>query len=69
LDEYRKRIEDDLAELRRYLAPLESGEMHLGERRPGEPWKDVTTERIAFHKVTLATYEAILAALEKNELP
>ena len=68
-NDYRTRIEDDLAQTKRSLAPLESGHMHLGERKPGEPWKDITLDMIAMHKRTIATFEAILAALQRKELP
>jgi hypothetical protein len=68
-EEYRKRIEADIADVRRDLAPLEAGEMRLGSRQGGEPWRDVTGEWIEHHKRTIATYEAILAALAKKELP
>jgi hypothetical protein len=67
-DDYRKRIEADIDEAKRDLAPLESGHMYLGERKGGEPWRDTTQEWIAQHKRTIAKYEAILAALKKGEL-
>jgi hypothetical protein len=43
--------------------------MRLGERRGDGPWLDVTEEWIAHHRHTIGTYEAILAALAKKELP
>jgi hypothetical protein len=68
-DDYRKRIEGDLADVRRDLAPLESGEMTLSSRTGNGPWRDTTPEMIAQHKRTIATFEGILAALKKGELP
>jgi hypothetical protein len=68
-DGYKKRIEADLAGVRRDLAPLEAGEMHLGSRTGDGPWRDVTGEWIAHHKRTIETFEAILAALAKKEIP
>jgi hypothetical protein len=67
-EDYKKRIEADLAEVRRNLAPLESGGMHLGERKTGELWRDTTQQWITHHKRTIAKYEAMLAALNKGEL-
>ena len=63
LDDYQKRTEEELARARKDLAPLISGEKRLGERRGEGPWLDVTEEWIAHHRRTIATYEAILAAL------
>jgi hypothetical protein len=68
-DDYQKRTEAELARARKDLAPLESGEMRLGERRGDGPWRDITEEWIAHHKRTIGTYEAILAALKRKELP
>ena len=67
-DDYQKRFEAELAQARKELAPLISGEKRLGERRGDEPWRDITEEWIAHHKRTIGTYEAILAALKRKEL-
>jgi len=64
--EYIKRIEADLAQIRKDLEPLESGQMQLRERNGSGPWVDKTQEWIQHHKRTIATYEAILAALKKD---
>jgi hypothetical protein len=57
-----------LAEIRKNLAPLESGQMRIGERTGGGPWRDITADWIAQDKRTIGIYEAILAALQKREL-
>jgi len=67
-DDYKKRNESDLAEARRDLTTLESGEMHLGERKSDGPWRDTTQEWIAHHKHTIGTLESILAALKRRGL-
>ena len=67
--EYIKRIETELAQIREDLAPLESGEISLSERKGDGPWRDTTQEMIAFHKRNVETYEAILDALRKSEVP
>ena len=67
-EDYRKRIEADIAEIRGDLALLESGHTRLGKRDGGGPWRDVTQEWIVHHKDTIAKYEAMLAALKKGQL-
>jgi hypothetical protein len=67
-NDYKKRIEANIAEVQRDLAPLESGEMSLAERKNGEAWRDTTQEWIAHHRQTIAQYEAMLAALKRGEL-
>ena len=67
-DEHRKQIEADLAEIRRDLAPLESGHMQIRERTGNEPWRNITASWIAHHKRTIAKYEARLDALKRGEL-
>jgi hypothetical protein len=47
-DDYIREIEQDLAERRRSLEPLKSGQMRLGERRTGtDPWVDTTKREIS----------------------
>ena len=67
-DDYQKRIEAELAQARKDLAPLISGEKRLGERMGEGPWRDITQEWISHHNHTIGTYEAILAALKRGEL-
>jgi hypothetical protein len=67
-DDYRKRYEAELEQIRKDLAPLESGEMRLGTRTGDGPWRDITQVRIADHKRTIAKYEAILTALKNRQL-
>jgi hypothetical protein len=67
-DEYRKRIEAEMAEIRDELVRMESGKCSFATRAPGGEWKDITEARIAEHKRMIAIYEARLAALDKGEL-
>ena len=65
MGDYMRRIEErDLAELRRQLQPLESGEMHLAERKCGATeWTDITQQQIEMLMRSIASYETILAEL------
>jgi hypothetical protein len=65
---YAKGIEQQLADLRKYLTPLEAGEMKLGERHGDGPWRDVTQEAIDREKSAIATYEAILKDVRANRI-
>ena len=67
-DDYRKRIEADIAEARKELAPLESGERRLGERKSDGMWRDTTEEWIRHYRHVIRTFEVRLAALKKGEL-
>jgi len=63
-DDYIREIEQDLAERRRSLEPLKSGQMRLGERRIGtDPWVDTTKREISRREKTIAVYEALLVRL------
>jgi hypothetical protein len=68
-DDYKKRIEADLAAILKDMAPLESGEIHLGSRTGAGPWGDLTRGWIIQRRCTIEKYEAILAALARKELP
>jgi hypothetical protein len=59
-DDYIKRIEAEVADLRAWLKPLEAGEMQLGERKAGGQWVDTTQDSIARNKRALGIYESIL---------
>ena len=60
-DDYIRRLEADIAELKSDLAPLESGAMHLGERKTGGLWVDTTQREIKWHKKMIGMFEGILA--------
>ena len=45
-DEYIREMEQDLAERRKSLEPLKSGQMRLGERIGADPWIDITQREI-----------------------
>lgn len=65
---YARGIETDIAQLKKDIAPLEAGEMTLGERHGSGPWRDVTAESIARNKKAIATYEAILKDVKSNRI-
>ncbi|MGD1035892.1 MAG: hypothetical protein ABR878_01605 [Roseiarcus sp.] len=66
--EYLKDIEEQrIPELRAQLVPLESGEMHLGERKEYGPWVDTTQRDIDRLKKSIVEYERIAADLRKSE--
>ena len=56
-DDFIHRLEQDLAECRRDLELLESGQMQHRERRDGGAWVDTTQREIDWHKKTIGMYE------------
>ena len=62
---FRHRIEDELEFWKSELAPLEKGELHVGERLGNGQWVDVTPAMIAAHKRSIATLEDLLSQLQK----
>ena len=68
MSEYAKGIADQIADIKKHLAPLEAGEMKLGERIGSGPWTDVTQEAIDREKRAIATYEAILSDIKAKGL-
>lgn len=67
-EDYRKRIESDIAEVKRDLAPLESGKMQLRSAGTNGVMRDVTADWIAHFRRTIKNYEAMLDALKRGEL-
>jgi hypothetical protein len=66
-DEYLRDIElHRIPELRAQLAPLESGEIRLGERRGHGPWSDITEREMGRIRQSIAEYEAIAALLRER---
>jgi hypothetical protein len=63
-DNCRRLVEADLAQFRADLAPLEAGEMQVGERIANGSWLDITASAISANKRSIATLQAVLAALE-----
>jgi len=57
------RLEQDLAECRRDLELLESGQMQHRERRDGGAWVDTTQREIDWHKKTIGMYEGLIRKL------
>jgi hypothetical protein len=57
------RLEQDLAECRRDLELLESGQMQHRERRGGGPWVDTTQREIDWRKKTIGMYEGLIRKL------
>jgi hypothetical protein len=37
-DQFIEQLKHEIANLKAMLEPLESGRMHMGTKRPGEPW-------------------------------
>ena len=62
-DDFIHRLEQDLAECRRDLELLESGQMHHRERRGGGPWIDTTQREIDWHKKTIGMYDGLIHKL------
>lgn len=60
LTAYADGIEADLAELRKGLALLESGEVTHRQKEGSGPWRDVTREIIDHDKKVIENYEQIL---------
>jgi hypothetical protein len=65
---YAKGVEAQIARIKKDLAPLEAGELKLGERQPGSPWRDVTQESIDRNKQALETNETILKDVRENRI-
>jgi hypothetical protein len=66
-DDCRKRIEADIASLRRDLDPLEAGEMHLRSIGTDGVMHDVTESWISHFRRTIKNYYSILDALKTSE--
>ena len=62
-DDFIHRLEQDLAECRRDLELLESGQMQHRERRGDDPWVDTTQGEIDWHKKTIGMYEGLIRKL------
>jgi hypothetical protein len=62
-DDFIHRLEQDLAECRRDLELLESGQMQHRERRDGGAWVDTTRGEIDWHKKTIGMYEGLIRKL------
>jgi len=62
-DDFIHRLEQDLAECRRDLELLESGQMQHRERRDGGAWVDTTQGEIDWHKKTIGMYEGLIRKL------
>jgi hypothetical protein len=59
-DEWIEGLRDEVVRLREMLAPLESGEINLGERRGSEPWRDSTPAHIEHLRRTIAMLQSIV---------
>lgn len=54
------RCRAEQSKLREQLAPLESGSMHIGQRKPGSAWEDITAQRIKEIRGEIASLEAAI---------
>src|SRR6516165_4985467 len=66
-DDFIHRLEQDLAECRRDLELLESGQMQHRERRDGGAWVDTTQREIDWHKKTIGMYEGLIRIARNTE--
>jgi hypothetical protein len=70
LNEYLRDIEQRrIPDLQAELAPLESGEMRLGERRGHGPWSDITQRQMDRLRRAIAEYRAIAELLREQGEP
>jgi hypothetical protein len=65
-EDYAARLEKDIADFKRDLKSLESGELRHAERIGGGQWVDTTQREIDWHKTTIARFETMLAATKKR---
>ena len=66
-DDFIHRLEQDLAECRRDLELLESGQMQHRERKGDDPWVDTTQREIDWHKKTIGMYEGLIRIARNTE--
>jgi hypothetical protein len=59
LDQCRQRVESELVMCKADLAPLESGELRIGERMRDGPWIDITEVTIAGYKRSIETLQRV----------
>jgi hypothetical protein len=62
-DSCRLLVEADLAQFKADLAPLETGEVRVGECISDGDWHDITPAAIASQKRIISTLESLLAVL------
>jgi hypothetical protein len=65
-DDLARRVEKDIADLQRYLRPLESGQMQVRERRADGEWGDITKREIERRKGVIATLQGILTGVKEK---
>lgn len=61
MDDFIKWCRDEREALRQQLEPLESGRMHIGRRRAGGPWEDMTPGEIERLKRNIAELDELIA--------
>jgi hypothetical protein len=61
MDDYLRRLSDDITQLQAQLGPLESGNMQIRSRKLGGEWVDETPKQIENLKKGIAAIKAILA--------
>ncbi len=62
-DDFIHRLEQDMAECRRDLELLESGQLQHRERRAGGAWVETTQREIDWHKKTIGMYDGLIRKL------
>jgi hypothetical protein len=58
--DYLDGLREEIVRYREMLEPLESGKMHIGERKYGGQWTDRTQAQIDHLKHTIATLQGIV---------
>ena len=58
-------LEKEIADLQRYLRPLETGHMQVRERRADGEWGDITKREIERRKGVIATLQGILTKVKE----
>ncbi len=66
LREHRKSVVAELERCKTDLEPLKTGEITLRSLTAGEDWKDVTADAITNTQRVIATYEMIIADLDRR---
>ena len=65
LDECLHRVEAELILCKADLAPLEAGDVRVGEKIKEGAWVDITDATVAGYKRSIATFEEVLKVFSK----
>ena len=59
-------IEKEIADIQRYMRPLETGHMQVRERRADGEWGDITKREIERRKSVIATLQGLLTKVKAS---